>query len=49
MSTLKSQVEKLINAAAAAKASHDALHLSQAALNAANAMRVMADTDRLPG
>jgi hypothetical protein len=47
MSTMKEHVEKLVKEAAQANLSHDALHYSQAACNAANAWRVLDDIERL--
>lgn len=44
---LKEHVETLIKQAAEAKASHDALHFSQAACNAANALRQLEETSRM--
>lgn len=44
MTELKKQIEELIIKANDAKQSHDALHFSQAALNAANALRQLNDT-----
>jgi hypothetical protein len=44
---LKEHVETLIAQAALAKASHDALHFSQAACNAANAVRQLEEVKRL--
>lgn len=44
MSELKKQIEGLITKASEAKQSHEALHFSQAALNAANALRQLTDT-----
>lgn len=38
------EVEQLVKKAAAAKESHDALHFSQAALNAAHARQVVKQT-----
>lgn len=35
--TMKKQIEELVTKAVEAKQAHDALHFSQAALNAANA------------
>lgn len=43
MSDTKKQVESLIDKAAKAPRSEDAMRLSQAALNAANAMSVLRD------
>ena len=40
----KKQVEELIDKAANAAQGHDALHFSQAALNAANALAVLHNT-----
>lgn len=41
----KSEVEQLIQKAAAAQESHNALHFSQAALNAAHARQVVQQTN----
>ncbi len=46
--TTKEQVESLIKKAAESTEPHHALHLSQAALNAANAYRGLVEIDRLP-
>lgn len=45
MQTMQSEVESLIKKAEKATASDDALKFSQAACNAANAMRALADTE----
>ena len=44
MEQQKSEVEKLIEKAAAEKESHQALHFSQAALNVAHALQVVKQT-----
>lgn len=44
MSDYEKHVEELVEKAAKANQSHDALHYSQSALNAANALRQLADT-----
>lgn len=44
---LKEHVETLVKKAAEAHASHDALHFSQAACNASNALRQLAEIQRM--
>lgn len=46
MTKSEENVKKLIDAASEAKRSHEALHWSQAALNAANAARVLLDIEK---
>ncbi|HXP67446.1 MAG TPA: hypothetical protein VN815_18350 [Steroidobacteraceae bacterium] len=41
---MESEVKNMITRASVAAVAHDAMQLSQAALNAANALRVLADT-----
>lgn len=41
---MESEVKNLVTRASAANVAHDAMQLSQAALNAAHALRVLADT-----
>lgn len=46
METTKDEVEKLIDKAVGAEESHEALHWSQAALNAAHARQVVQQTKK---